>query len=371
MKRAARLGHQKTAAPQVVSLDRRLTHTQPRRTRECTLGSTIGSARYMRKGAALMADPWIKMRTTLPRCPQVVRLASAFDADRCPLPVRMLSALGALHVTWSLFDAHSADGLMSGYTLDAVDLAVGVTGWGQAMVDVGWLVVSPCGVTVPEWETHNGTSSKRRLQDMERKRSVRTKSGQTSGREADAERTPSLSLSLSPSPSDLHLSQGETEGEPAAKPTGLARALQKHLGHLPAEVLQSARDWDDHAREAGPAMTERAWAVQLQRAGKDPAAWVAYVAENLGANTRRLQDPPKRAGGGQPYTKLTAREASAERHVAAWDEFINHLNTKDPQCLTPAPSAMLSAGSKTSPTPPLSPPTLPPGKNGSPGSTPR
>jgi uncharacterized protein YdaU (DUF1376 family) len=163
----------------------------------------------------------------------------------------------------------------------------------------------------------------------------------------------------------------EPEPERIATGTPLWRAVRKQLEPLTEPVLVAARKWDDHAREKGWPLSEQAWRTQLAKAAKDPTTWVAYVEENLGANANRLQDPPKRAGGGQPYTKLTAREASAERHVAAWDEFINHLNTKDPQCLTPAPSAMLSAGSKTSPTPPLSPPTLPPGKNGSPGSTPR
>jgi hypothetical protein len=264
-------------------------------------------------------DPWIKMRTTLPRCPQVVRLASAFDADKCPLPVRMLSALGALHVTWSLFDAHSADGCMAGYSLDAIDLAVGVTGWGQAMVDVGWLDVSPCGVTIPEWETHNGTSSKRRLQDMERKRSVRTKSGQTSGREADAERTSSSSLSTSSS--DLSLSEGEPEREAVAEGTPLWRAVRKQLDPLTEPVLVAARKWDHHAREIGRPLSEQAWRTQLAKAAKDPAGWVAHVEENLGANTQRLQAAPARGTNGRPrphssQDAFRANLADLEQHLA-------------------------------------------------------
>lgn len=151
------------------------------------------------------------MRVDLPRCPQVVRLASAFDADKSPLSVRMLSALGALHATWSLFDTHSADGLMRGYSLDAIDVAIGVSGWGRVMAEVGWLVVSPCGVTVPEWEKHNGTSSKRRSEDAQRKRAERTKTGQTSAAKADAKRTLSSSSSTS-------LSSLSPEGEPEREP---------------------------------------------------------------------------------------------------------------------------------------------------------
>ena len=213
-----------------------------------------------------MADPWIKMRTTLRQCPQVVRLASAFDADKCPLSVRTLSAVGALHATWSLFDAHSADGVLRGYSLDAIDLAVGVPGWAQLMVDVGWLVVTPDGVGVYEWEKHNGTSAKRRTKEADRKRDVRTQCGRMSASDADAKRTLSSSSSISSSSSLSSLSEGEPEREidPTAKsPRRAKRAtctLDEQLEEvefqtLRSDIVEAARAWSTYRRERRPALS--------------------------------------------------------------------------------------------------------------------
>lgn len=124
-----------------------------------------------------MAGDWIKMRTSLATCPAVVRLASgpmsAFLPDGCPLPVRVALVVGALHATWSLFDAHTEDGILAGYTPEVLDGALGLQGWTEALAGVGWIVVTPDGLTLPDFGTHNGKSAKKRAQDAERKRAAR------------------------------------------------------------------------------------------------------------------------------------------------------------------------------------------------------
>jgi hypothetical protein len=68
---------------------------------------------------------------------------------------------------------HSEDGLLEGYTSQALDDLAGLPGISAAMLSVGWLVESDFGLQTPEFETHNGQSAKRRAQETERKRNDR------------------------------------------------------------------------------------------------------------------------------------------------------------------------------------------------------
>ena len=114
-----------------------------------------------------MAGNWIKMSTDLRTHPKVVRIASALKADR-------LRVVGGLHAAWCLFDAHSEDGFLDGYTIDALNDLVGWPGFAEAMVLVGWINVDESGLHLPRFDSHNGQSAKRRAQETERKRIVRS-----------------------------------------------------------------------------------------------------------------------------------------------------------------------------------------------------
>lgn len=126
-----------------------------------------------------MSQPWIKMRMALSRCPQVVRIAcgpiSAGLPDDCPFAVRKHIVVGALHATWSLADEHSEDGNLPGYVPEALDHHVGIPGWSETLEAVGWLVVTPEGLSIPDFEQHNGASARRRAQEAARKRRERTR----------------------------------------------------------------------------------------------------------------------------------------------------------------------------------------------------
>lgn len=124
-----------------------------------------------------MAGDWIKMRTDLFTHPKVVRIASALKADR-------LRTVGGLMSVWCLFDAHSVDGQLEGYTLSTLDELVGWSGFSAAVQSVGWLEETEQGLALPDFEHHNGQSAKRRAQDADRKREDRA-----SASEADKKRT--------------------------------------------------------------------------------------------------------------------------------------------------------------------------------------
>lgn len=114
-----------------------------------------------------MAGDWIKMRTNLFTHPKVVRMASALKADT-------LRTVGGLMSVWCLFDSHSEDGCLEGYSPDVLDDQLRWAGFSTAMVAVGWLEYDPeIGLSLPRFDTHNGQSAKRRAQDADRKREVR------------------------------------------------------------------------------------------------------------------------------------------------------------------------------------------------------
>lgn len=125
-----------------------------------------------------MAGDWIKMRADLHTHPKVVRMASALKADR-------LRIVGGLHSAWCLFDVHSVDGLLDGYSAYTLDDLIGFPGFSRAMMAVGWLEENGESLVMPRFEAHNGQSAKRRAQDADRKRNVR----KASASEADKKRT--------------------------------------------------------------------------------------------------------------------------------------------------------------------------------------
>lgn len=115
-----------------------------------------------------MAGDWIKMRIALRRHPKVVRIASALKADK-------LRVVGALHAIWGVFDEHSINGHLPGYTFETMDDEIGWPGFSRAMNGIGWLDHDgDCGLVMPSFDTHNGASAKRRAQESDRKRAERT-----------------------------------------------------------------------------------------------------------------------------------------------------------------------------------------------------
>lgn len=109
------------------------------------------------------------MRINLRTHPKVVRISSACHVDT-------LTTVGALHAVWSLFDTHSVDGVLDGYTLDALDANLNLKGFAAAMERVRWLVQLPdhAGLSLPEFDTHNGQSAKRRAENTAGRKASRT-----------------------------------------------------------------------------------------------------------------------------------------------------------------------------------------------------
>lgn len=106
------------------------------------------------------------MSTSLQTHPKVVHISSALKADRWRV-------IGGLHCLWCIFDEHTEDGFLSGYSLEIIDELIGWTGFSAAVESVEWLFKDEKGVYIPGFTEHNGKSAKRRAEDAKRKKNVR------------------------------------------------------------------------------------------------------------------------------------------------------------------------------------------------------
>jgi hypothetical protein len=193
-----------------------------------------------------MAGDWIKMRIDLQTHPKVFRIVSALKADR-------LRVIGGLHVAWSIFDTHSADGVLLGYDCDAMDAVIGWPGFTQAMIDVQWASIDGDGsLVMPRFDEHNGASAKRRANDSERKRNERKK--------------PVLNLSASDADS-LRTREEKRREEVDQEPVAGAPVKGKFdpLTAKPENVSEKAwSDWCQHRKEIRKPLTAKSCEQQAK-----------------------------------------------------------------------------------------------------------
>lgn len=113
-----------------------------------------------------MAGDWIPMRVGLQDELEVVTLSSRLERDTN-------WTVGALHLFWSLVDQVSTDGRLIGYTGRFIDGRVGVSGFTEAMLKVGWLTQVVDGFAVPNFDTWFGPTGKKRLKAKKRQQRYR------------------------------------------------------------------------------------------------------------------------------------------------------------------------------------------------------
>ena len=140
-----------------------------------------------------MASGWLKMRMDLQSHPKVVRILSAMRLKDGATQTDKFRVIGGLHAVWSVFDTHSEDGRLYGYTPETFDHVIGWEGFAEAMMLVDWLTFDGAEtIEMPRFSEHNGQSAKRRAEDQKRKRDARSEkkdvrnlSGKRCGQKAD------------------------------------------------------------------------------------------------------------------------------------------------------------------------------------------
>ena len=103
-----------------------------------------------------MAGEWIKFEASTPEKREVFAITVAMGWDDPDLTV------GKLLKVWRWFDQQTVDGNAPSVTAPLLDKIIGVTGFAQAMCDVGWLVSDSSGLALPNFDRHNGQTAKSR-----------------------------------------------------------------------------------------------------------------------------------------------------------------------------------------------------------------
>ena len=115
-----------------------------------------------------MAGDRIKMRNDLPEDPAVIGIAAILSIDE-------FSVVGRLHKFWAWADRQSRDGHAVGVTKAWIDRYVHCDGFASALESFGWLAVTDRGISIPNFDSHNGESAKARCTATKRQQKSRAK----------------------------------------------------------------------------------------------------------------------------------------------------------------------------------------------------
>lgn len=133
-----------------------------------------------------MAGDWIKVERTTPDKPEVVKLAEILHMDDPDF------VLGKLWRFWAWADANTQDGILK-TKYAHIDRVVYCPGFARGLVSVGWLQGREGALVIPNFDRHNGNSSKARALEAEAKRirrSLKDQSDNVSDMESDKCPTP-------------------------------------------------------------------------------------------------------------------------------------------------------------------------------------
>jgi hypothetical protein len=184
-----------------------------------------------------MAGDWIKMRTDLAEDPAVIAIADRLGIDE-------FAVVGRLHRFWSWIDRQSRDGRAMGVTHAWLDRHVSCPGFAAAVVAVGWLEVGADGLSVPNFDRHNGETAKTRALGTQRKQRQRANAAAVSRecrdesvtreekrREEESQKTPPVV----PLPGDAEPQQKKTRKKTATHMTPEWRPTPEVLAEMQAE----------------------------------------------------------------------------------------------------------------------------------------
>ena len=114
-----------------------------------------------------MAGDWIKLQKDTFDKPEVLAIATRMDIDPD-------AVVGKLCRIWAWFDTHTVNGNASCVTFSFVDRYVGVTGFAEQVALVGWLAQDGHDLCLPNFDYHNGETSKTRALGKNRAEKARS-----------------------------------------------------------------------------------------------------------------------------------------------------------------------------------------------------
>jgi hypothetical protein len=119
-----------------------------------------------------MAFEWIKMRTNL-------WMDHRINVISVRIKEKPATIIGGLYCLWSIADTFSSDGLLPDYDCETFNIQSGIDGFAEELIRIGWLEQTEYGLSVLEFEKHNGESTKKRFQETLKKQTYRNKGGKS------------------------------------------------------------------------------------------------------------------------------------------------------------------------------------------------
>lgn len=172
-----------------------------------------------------MAGDWIKVETCTPDKPEVYQISEILGIDPD-------AVIGKLFRIWVWADQQTIDGNASSVTKTLLDRVTGVSGFTEAMEQVGWLKKTNGGFQLPNFDRHNGQTAKKRSQTAKRVQKHRDPDSKPSNAKRNA-RSVTKTLPEKEKRRDL-----TTEGEPQRK---LEHLIPSKLSD--AECSAAAEKW--------------------------------------------------------------------------------------------------------------------------------
>lgn len=102
-----------------------------------------------------MASSWIKVEVITPDKPEIYQIAEILGIDPD-------AVLGKLIRVWSWADLQTLDGNAGSVTKSVIDRITFITGFADALISVGWMRNDKGKLVLPNFDRHNGESSKQR-----------------------------------------------------------------------------------------------------------------------------------------------------------------------------------------------------------------
>ena len=253
-----------------------------------------------------MALDWLKMEHDLPDKPEVIEISAA-----CGISVP--HTIGGLFMAWRWVDRQSDDGNAPG-SLAVIDHITQIGGFGQAMIDAGWLDVEGRVLSFPFYTEKHGKTARRRATENQRKQRYRAENAVQNGTMRRRGRDNEAQESGRAAPQEQEQEQEQESKDPPTPQGGTIRGDQGF-----------AEFWDIYPKRNGKKGNKGQALVEWMRMDMDTRRRVYKAARNLAAavdadgekppDAQRFLIPPNRKAGADPrWMEWEHAEPTRKKH---------------------------------------------------------
>jgi hypothetical protein len=255
-----------------------------------------------------MAGDWIKVQTCTPDKPEVHQLAESLGIDPD-------AVVGKLLRIWVWADQQTLDGNARSVTKSLLDRVTSVSGFADAMLNVGWLTKTEAGFAFPNFDRHNGQTAKKRATGAKRVENHRKTGSAKVSSECNA-----LSVTAA-LPEKRREEKNSINGERPSEnriPDSLndqecVAAADRWFKYLDVNGLELKNPkYNEPALEA--------WWCQMARLGRE--GFLLAVEQSMAAMrwNVELRDPPSGRGRKTESKEWIAAVKAAKAHPSDWEK---------------------------------------------------